>query len=212
MNKQTVAEQSNSDSRRTRRMNRRLQEILKVAARMFAELGYERTTLDMIADELGLSKPGLYYYVKSKEDVLAHIFQSIFRNIIDQVETDLSEDITPIERLRCLIIAYAAQACIYPEGRALFLYQSNLISVCNIEMMSLRERYQQMIEDTIAEGIVQGCFHVADAKIASLALFGSLHCIPLWYVPEGPMSPEEVGNYYATILVGGLVSPLPLTH
>ncbi|MBV9230000.1 MAG: TetR/AcrR family transcriptional regulator, partial [Chloroflexi bacterium] len=124
MYKQAATEQNNNITRRTRRMNRRLQEILKVAARMFAELGYERTTLDMIADELGLSKPGLYYYVKSKEDVLAHIFQNIFQNIFEQVETDLSADLTPIERLRRLIVAYSVQACVYPEGRALFLYQS----------------------------------------------------------------------------------------
>jgi len=201
---------SDSASRRARRMNRRLQEILKIAARMFAELGYERTTLDMIAEELGLSKPGLYYYIKSKEDVLAHIFQNIFQNILDQVETALAPEMTPIERLWRLMGAYVIHACIYPEGRALFLYQSNLLSVCDAELVGLRDRYQQMLEDTIAEGMAQQRFQVSDAKIASLALFGSLHCIPLWYVPGGPLSPEEIGNYYATILIGGLVNPQPL--
>src|SRR5438477_12480139 len=123
MDEHAIAEQTTSESRRARRMNLRLQEILKVAARMFAEQGYERTTLDMIAEELGLSKPGLYYYVKSKEDVLGHIFQNIFQNILDQVESELSADMAPVERLRQLILAYARQACVYPEGRALFLYQ-----------------------------------------------------------------------------------------
>jgi AcrR family transcriptional regulator len=193
-------------------MNLRLREILKVAARMFAELGYERTTLDMIAEELGLSKPGLYYYVKSKEDVLGHIFQRIFQNILEQAEANLALEMTPVERLRRLIIAYARQACIYPEGRALFLYQSNLLPVCSAEMLGLRERYQQMLEDTIADGIAQNLFHVTEAKIASLTLFGSLHCIPLWYLPDGPLSPEEVGHYYATILIGGLVAPRAASH
>ena len=212
MYRQGLTEQSNGASRRARRMNLRLQEILKVAARMFAELGYERTTLDMIAEELGLSKPGLYYYVKSKEDVLGHIFQNIFQNILDQVESELSVGMAPVERLRQLILAYARQACVYPEGRALFLYQSNLISVCSAEMAGLRERYQQIIEDTIPAGIAQGQFQVANAKLASLALFGSLYCIPLWYVPDGPMSPDEVGDYYASLLVGGLVTPLPFSR
>jgi len=78
-------------SRRTRRIHRRKLDILKVAARLFAERGYERTTLDMIADELGLSKPSLYYYVKSKEEVLADIFQEIFQSILESAQRDNSQ-------------------------------------------------------------------------------------------------------------------------
>ena len=117
-----------------------------------------------------------------------------------------------VDRNVASLLAYARQACVYPEGRALILYQSNLISVCSAEMAGLRERYQQIIEDTIAAGIAQGQFQVANAKLASLALFGSLYCIPLWYVPDGPLSPDEVGDYYASPLVGGLVTPLPFSR
>jgi len=198
------------ESRRSRRMNLRLQEILKVAARMFAEQGYEPTTLDMIAEELGLTKPGLYYYIKSKEDVLAHIFQAIFQSILAQIKAEISPDMTPQERLQYLIEAYVTYACVYPEGRALFLYQSNLISVCNAEMLALREDYQQQLAETIEAGIAHGSFHVANARIASLALFGSLYCIPLWYQPDGSLSPAEVARYYASILIGGLITPLAL--
>src|SRR2546423_575270 len=111
-----MAQQQDIDTnRRARRMNRRQQDILKVAAQMFAERGYERTTLEMIADELGLSKPGLYYYVKSKEEILAHIFQNIFQGILDEVQIEVSLDQSPQERLQHLILAYVTHACIYPE-------------------------------------------------------------------------------------------------
>ena len=56
---------------------------------------YERTTLEMIADELGLSKPSLYYYVKSKEDILADLFQEIFQRILERVQRDVSPDLEP---------------------------------------------------------------------------------------------------------------------
>ncbi len=211
MTQQEKAQQSNDISRRTRRMNRRQQDILKVAARLFAERGYERTPLEMIADELGLSKPSLYYYVKSKEDILALIFQEIFQGILDRVQMDVSLDMSPQEQLQRLIIAYVTHACIYPEGRILFLYESYLLSVCNPDLLALRNRYQRQIEDVISEGIKQGVFHVSHARIAALALVGALHAIPLWYVPNGPLSPIEIGVYYARLLIGGLIVPLDLS-
>jgi AcrR family transcriptional regulator len=204
-------QQSNTPSRRARRIQRRQQDILKVAARLFAERGYERTTLEMIADELGLSKPSLYYYVKSKEDVLAQIFQEIFQSILERVQMDVSPALSPEVQLHHLIIAYVTHACIYPEGRILFLYESYLLSICNPELLDLRDRYQRQVEDAISEGIQQGIFRISDARLATLALVGALHAIPLWYVPDGPLSPREIGEYYAGLLIGGLVTPLDLS-
>jgi AcrR family transcriptional regulator len=212
MTQQESVKQSNDTSRRIRRMQRRQQDILTVAARLFAERGYERTTLDMIADELGLSKPSLYYYVKSKEDVLAHIFQQIFQSILERVQADVSPEMSPEVRLYRLILTYVTHACIYPEGRALFLYESYLLSVCNPELLALRDRYQQQIEDAISAGVKQGVFHASNARLATLAIVGALHAIPLWYVPGGPLSPTEIGEYYARILIGGLAAPLDLPH
>ena len=210
MTQQERIQQSNGTSRRVHRIHRRKLDILKVAARLFAERGYERTTLEMIADELGLSKPSLYYYVKSKEDILADIFQEIFQRILQRVQTDVSADLEPQVRLHHLIIAYVTHACIYPEGRILFLYESYLLSICNPELLDLRDRYQRQVEDVICAGIKQGIFRVSDAKLATLAVVGALHAIPLWYVPDGPLSPREIGESYARLLIGGLVTPLDL--
>jgi len=212
MTQQESIKQSNNATRRARRMNRRQQDILKVAAQLFAERGYERTTLEMIADELGLSKPSLYYYVKSKEEILAYIFQKIFQDILDRVQTDISPDMSAPERLRRLILAYVTHACAYPEGRTLFLYESYLLSVCNPELLALRDRYQQQIEDAISQGIKEGMFHVSHARLAALALVGALHAIPLWYVPGGPLSPTEISDEYARLLIGGFATPFDLSQ
>jgi len=201
-------QQSTDLSRRTRRIYHRKLDILKVAARLFAERGYERTTLEMVAEELGLSKPSLYYYVKSKEDILADLFREIFQRILESVQRDISPDLEPAARLHRLIVAYVTQACVFPEGRILFLYESYLLNVCKPELLALRDRYQQQIEDAISEGIRQGSFRVSDARLAMLAIVGALHAIPLWYLPDGPLSPLEIAAYYARFLIGGLVHPL----
>ena len=193
-------------------MNRRLREILKVAARMFAELGYERTTLEMIAEELDLSKPGLYYYVKSKEDVLAQILEDIIQRTIERVQADVAPMMSPDERLRQLIVAHVLSLCVYPEGRAFTLHQGYLLGRIPPEIRDLRDRYEQSVREIIIEGIDKHIFHVADAKLATFTLLGALNWIPLWYSPDGVLSPEEIGESTARLLVGGLTSPLGLSN
>ena len=106
-------------NRRELRASLRLREILRVAARLFAELGYERTTLDMVAEELGLTKPALYYYVKSKEDVLTQILASMMRSTEEAVTEAVGRHDNARDRLTALIIAHLESICVYPEiGRA----------------------------------------------------------------------------------------------
>ncbi len=208
MQEQDFPEQINETSRRERRMNRRRREILRVAAHLFAEAGYERTTLEMIADELGLSKPGLYHYITSKEDVLVQIHEDIVQGIIDQVQASIAPTMPPQERLWRLIVAHVSSICAYPERRAFNLFGGSLVSQRAQGVIELRNSYQQMVVAILAEGIELGIFHVPDAKLATLVVLGALNWIPRWYSPDGPLSAEEIGEYFANILVAGLITPL----
>jgi len=199
--------QTNEDSRRERRMNRRRREILVVATRLFAEVGYEATTLEMIADELALSKPGLYYYIKSKDDVLVQIHQDIVQTIIDQAEASTTPEMSPDERLWRLIVSHVVTLCSHPARRVFLLYRSHLSERAQ-DIVALRHRYQNLIETVVMEGIERGIFQVTNARLATAALLGALNWIPNWYSPEGPLSLQEIGAYFANILVGGLMNPM----
>ena len=201
------AQQSTEDSRRERRMNRRRREILVVATRLFAEVGYESTTLEMIADELALSKPGLYYYIKSKDDVLVQIHEDIVQTIIDQAEAITQLEMSPDERLWRLIVSHVVTLCSHPARRVFLLYRSQ-ISERAQDIVALRDRYQKLIETAVKEGIERGIFQVTSAKLATAALLGALNWVPNWYSPEGPQSLQEIGAYFANILVGGLMNPI----
>ncbi|MBV9231336.1 MAG: TetR family transcriptional regulator [Chloroflexi bacterium] len=187
-------------------MNRRRREVLAVATRLFAEVGYEATTLEMIADELALSKPGLYYYIKSKEDVLVQIHQDVVQNVMDQVQASITPEMPPDERLWRLIVVHAITLCSHPARQIFLLYRGQLNR--NLDIVALRDRYQNLIESIVVEGIEQGIFHVANAKLSAFALLGALNWIPNWYSPEGSLSLGEIGEYFANILVGGLKEPL----
>ena len=192
-------------SRRQLRMNIRRQEILKVAARLFAEVGYERTTLEMIASELGLSQPALYYYVASKEDVLAQLFEDIIQSIIRRTEETISSVKPADQQLRLLIKAHVASLCQYPEGKAFILYESHLLSLRTPEILEMRDRYQQIVESIVNTGIEQGIFPVTNVKLATFALLGALNWIPRWFSTDGSASEETIGDFYAQFLTNALI-------
>ncbi len=198
--------QSNEDSRRERRIHRRRREILVVATRLFAEVGYEATTLEMIADELALSKPGLYYYIKSKDDVLVQIHEDIVQTIIDQAQASVKPEMSPDERLWRLIVSHVVTLCSHPARRVFLLYRGHLNQRAQ-DIVVLRDRYQHLIEAVVEEGMQQGIFRVTNARLATVALLGALNWIPTWYSPDGPLSLQEIGRYFASILVGGLMHP-----
>jgi len=191
-------------NRRELRASLRLKEILRVAARLFAELGYERTTLDMVAEELGLTKPALYYYVKSKEDVLTQILASMMRSTEEAVVAAVHQHENARDRLTALITAHLESICVYPEGRALVLFESNLLAKKNPEMAASRVRFQELIQQIIADGIDEGVFHVRDVRMASLAMLGAMNWVPRWFSPTGSYSTAELAEQFVGLLLRGV--------
>lgn len=207
MMEETEQQIDKGPNRRQTRMSRRRKDILKVAARYFAEVGYERTTLEMIASELGLTQPALYYYVAKKEDVLALLLEDIIQGIIDRAQQDISPQMSPDQQLECLIKAHVFNICQYPEGKAFIYYESHLLSQRRPEIQMMRDRYQRTVESILTAGVQQGIFHIEDVKLATFALLGSLNWIPRWYSPEGRLTPEMIGDHYAKMLTGAMMLP-----
>lgn len=140
--------------------------------------------------------------------MLTQIHEDIVQGIIDQVQASIAPTMPPQERLWQLIVAHVISICAYPERRAFNLFGGTLLSQHAQDVIELRSSYQQMVEAILAEGIELGIFHVPNAKLATMAILGSLNWIPRWYSPDGPLSPKEIGEYFANILVAGLVNPL----
>lgn len=65
--------------------------IIEIAYGMFAENGFEKTSLAMIATEVGISKPAIYYYFQSKDKLIAFIFDELYKEIQHDVAVDYKE-------------------------------------------------------------------------------------------------------------------------
>lgn len=188
--------------RRKRRQRR--SEILHAALRAFNEKGYHATTLDDIAERLGVRKTALYHYFPDKEAIL---FES-HRESLAELERHFDEARERFERapdrLRYIIREHVRVMTDTLEGSPLAFEIPALSPKHQKKIVAGRDRYEQGLRQIIADGIERGDFRKTDPRIATFAILGAINWIARWYRPEGSLHAPELGDAFAEHLVGGL--------
>jgi AcrR family transcriptional regulator len=191
---------------RGRQFQDRHQEIVKVAARLFAERGYDATSIGDIAEEVGLLKGSLYYYVPNKEDLLFAMISEVqdAGRLITESHADPSGD--PVEQIRG-VIEQGARYLI--ENR-----EKSIISMRDFRSLS-DERQQQLRPDrtaiwTALRGLIQRARDAGrlpadtDVSVATSVIVGALNYLPTWYTAGRAPEVGRMARGYATVLVDGL--------
>jgi AcrR family transcriptional regulator len=189
-------------------------EIYRAAAQIFHRKGYAATSLQDIADEVGILKGSLYYYIDSKEDLLYGITKSIHDDSMALLKQVQAMDATPAQRLRSLIELHVARF-----GRNL-----TMIRVFYVEYGALqgarkapivrdRRRYQAFVEQLIAEGQQAGEFCPdLDPFVAANALLTMANSIYMWFKPGQATDIATVGTTYGEMAVRSLTCPPEHRH
>lgn len=178
--------------------------VLRTAARLFLERGSARVSMNDVAERLNVTKPALYTYFESKDDILAECLRqgdAIVREGLLKVEAQRGP---AVDRLRSFIREYARLgttdygACIVRlDDRAL---PERERAEARRAKRAIDARVRAIIEDGIADGSIAKC----DVRLATFAVIGALNWIGQWYRPDGANSPEEIGDAFAEYLVEGL--------
>jgi AcrR family transcriptional regulator len=169
-----------------------MSEILEHATRLFAERGYDGTTLQDIADAIGITRPGLYNYINSKEQLLAALVADVTENTAEIVRTLHSrEDLDAVEKLRELVRALALQRAAAPQ-RFRVLDRTEAALPEEVAALHLKARREVLGEvmGIIEEGMESGLFRPRDARLAALSVIGMCNWIAWWFRP-GPEHPAE---------------------
>ncbi len=178
---------------------------MKAAAGAFRRLGYHGATLEEIAAALRMKKGNLYYYFRSKEDILFACHQYSMDRLLEVLEKVEASDLSPEHRLRRLIESFVHTILDDLHGTALFLDVKALGTRHLRQAIARRDQFDQGIRRVIQEGIDWGVFdpHV-DPKLISFAMLGAVNWIPRWYSPDGPADSQEIADRFAEYLITGL--------
>ncbi|MEZ5659187.1 MAG: TetR/AcrR family transcriptional regulator [Burkholderiaceae bacterium] len=178
--------------------------ILKTAAELFAENGYEATSLDAIAERMGMHKATLYHYVKSKDSILYECLIASFADLDAVIEMTRDREIPVIERLRRFARSLAgAQNNVF--GRCLVLVGERPLELgAGGDIRRFQRRLDKAVRDLVLEGAKEGSLRSLDPGLVSAMLFGALNGVPRWFDPKGRLSPEEIADAFIDMLAGGI--------
>ena len=181
-----------------RAVNGREDEILAAAARIFREKGYHGASIRDIADSVGLLKGSLYHYIRSKEELLARLFDGALEGTVRELEKIVAREATPSDRLREMVKTYVRAVTANLDAVGLYLREWRALPAPELARLRARRRAMRaLFEDVIGEGMRKREFASADAKISALAILGMCNWLFEWYRPRGRLRPEALADELA---------------
>ena len=183
------------------------QAIVAKAAELFAERGFGATSLDDIAEELGVGKASLYYHVKNKEEILRLIFLTVLTASEEPLHRIAVADAPPREKLgRAIEHQVAVAADRSPAMIVFFREQFHLTGSFAKEIILRKKNYERYFEQMIEEGQATGVFEPGtDPKIIAFSLLGMCNWLSQWYRPDGLYSPQRIAALFVNMVEHGIL-------
>lgn len=193
-----------ADTRAQQRELKR-QAVLHAAAQLFNERGFHATSLDDIAERLHVTKPTLYYYVKSKDDILLECVRTALGMMRDEIDVVRSaggraiDQLVACMRVYTLIVTQEFGRCVIRIG------EDPLPPPLRRELRALKagidREFRRLLDDGIREGSIAPC----DPKMAAFMVAGGLSWVGRWYRPDGELSPAQIADAGVALLLNGIV-------
>lgn len=172
-------------------LDERRQQLVAAATEVFFERGYDRASVNEIAERCGWSVGGLYRYVRKKEDILVLVCTEIFRRI-GPASLTAPDSLCPRERLRDALTAYCEN--IQQHARqVLLLYREygRLSPDTRRYFMQLETRVRTVFQRLVEDGIADGAFTCEDPELFAVDCIGRTHTLALKGWALGNRSPEQ---------------------
>ena len=180
--------------------------VLEAAARLFAQRGFGGTNLQDIADALGISRPALYYYFKSKEEILASLVEEVTIFSGHQAtQLAAKADFNPSDTLRQMAFNHAKWLLEHTvQFRVVDRTENDLPAATRRTHDRAKRALLDNFVRTIERGIEVGHFRPVDATVAAFSIIGMCNWTAWWFVPEGRLPAAEVAKSIADLAVAGL--------
>lgn len=179
--------------------------LVREAARAFGKRGFHNTSLDEVAVALGVTKPALYRYVRTKHEILYEAKAIAFELGAKARETALAATDDPVERLRIYIVTYIDLVTSELGSYAVLAEpDTSLPPEYRDFVLARRREADRALRDLVQAGMDAGALPPGDPKLAVAFFMGAINNIARWYSPDGPLTGRQIGEAFAGFVLYGL--------
>jgi AcrR family transcriptional regulator len=184
-------------------------QVIDVAAKVFAEKGFEAARLEDIAAELGVLQGSLYYHIANKAELLLLVQQRRLMTIAQRVREIVESGLAPEAKLALAIREHLAHLERYhPESAQWFTTPARANPSGAEESERLNREYAASWVELIEDGIRSGSFRSdVEAGVVARGILGMCNWLPRWYQKDGALPLEEIARMLTAMVSGGLAAP-----
>lgn len=177
--------------------------ILAAAVGIFSRRGYRATSMNEIAAEVGLSKPTLYHYVRSKEELLVRIYEEVLDESLRSAREIVATAPTSLEAVRRLVVERVAYTCEHQELlKICFEEESALPDELAESILRRRRAFSDVVLAAVTSHLAETGVTLPMSPMAYVnTCLGAANWLYKWFDPEGPKTPRQLGGEVAAVLL-----------
>jgi AcrR family transcriptional regulator len=180
--------------------------ILAAALDLFAERGYDATSVNEVVVRAGVTKGALYHYFAAKEDLLYEIYRGLLDQQLADLERILARVGDPAGALRAVIENLVVTTVRHAREVVVFGRETSRLDESRWRALQADwRRYQDAVRGLIREAQQDGTFApTGSPEVVSWMIFGLTTSLPTWFRPDGPKSAAEIADEVSTMILAGL--------
>ncbi|MBB3189305.1 TetR/AcrR family transcriptional regulator [Halomonas cerina] len=173
----------------------RRKELTRQAAQLFVQEGFDRTTVRMLAQEMGIKSGSLFHHFRDKQEILAAVIEEGTQNALAIARAALAEcDNTPEARLQAMARAHLETLLTDRNAHVVALYEWRRLDPESRDHLShLRDAYEALWEQVIDAALAANLIH-GDRFLVARFVMGALNWTSRWYDPAGSRSPDDLAH------------------
>ena len=178
----------------------RADQLLETATLLFKEKGYHNTSMQDLADALGMQKGSLYYYIDSKEELLRVLLEQATSILGSQIDEIYAADLPSSEKLSRVLENHGRAIMDHLNLVTVYLQEYRSLPPARLqEVMTTREHYEQRLMQILQDGIANGEFRPVNVQMTVFGFLGMLNWTHQWFSPEGELTSEEIAAILADL-------------
>jgi TetR/AcrR family transcriptional regulator, cholesterol catabolism regulator len=184
--------------------------IVSAAIDLFYRQGYGQTTLDQVAKALGMTKPFIYQYFRSKNELLVEICTRALKDAHETLSRLLSQQGTASEKLRIIVRDFTLSVLNNQANAVIYSREETELAPRDRAMINqLRRDFDRRIVVLLEEGIAAGELSMEDVRVTSFVIASMVGWSPVWFRAGGRLTKEQAAERVASLVLKMVGAPTP---